>query len=58
MPPASKGLRFLPMEIVAEAKAPVAAPVADNHLEIDLAGCHRMRIGGGYPPGHRWSDRG
>ncbi len=41
--------RFLPVEIVAEAKAPVAAPaVVANNIEIELAGGHRMRISGGY----------
>jgi transposase len=44
------GLRFLPVEIVAEATEPLAAPVVDNHIEIDLAGGHRMRISGGYDP--------
>lgn len=44
------GSRFLPVEIVAEAKAPVPAPVADSHIEIELAGGHRMRISGGYDP--------
>ncbi|NGQ93137.1 transposase [Rhodobacter sp. HX-7-19] len=42
--------RFLPVEIVAEAKAPVAVPAADNHIEIELAGGHRMRISGSYDP--------
>lgn len=45
------GLRFLPVKIVAEAKAPVAVPaVVANHIEIELAGGHRMRISGGYDP--------
>ncbi len=44
------GLRFLPVEIVAEARAPAAAPVAENCIEIELAGGHRMRISGGYDP--------
>ena len=44
------GLRFLPVEIVAEAISPAAAPVADSCIEIDLAGAHRMRISGGYDP--------
>ena len=44
------GLRFLPVEIVAEAKAPVAMPVVENHIEIELAGGHRMRISGSYDP--------
>ena len=42
--------RFLPMEIVAEAKAPMAVPAAENHIEIELAGGHRMRISGSYDP--------
>jgi transposase len=42
---------FLPVEIVADAKAPVAVPaVVANHIEIDLAGGHRMRISGSYDP--------
>ncbi|NEY91688.1 IS66-like element accessory protein TnpA [Tabrizicola oligotrophica] len=41
---------FLPVEIVAEANAPVAVPAADGHIEIELAGGHRMRISGGYDP--------
>ena len=44
------GLRFLPVEIVAEAKAPMAGSVADSCIEIELAGGHRMRISGGYDP--------
>jgi transposase len=44
------GLRFLPVEIVAEARAPAAAPVADSWIEIELAGGHRMRISGSYDP--------
>ena len=44
------GLRFLPVEILADATKPLAAPVADNHIEIELAGGHRMRISGGYDP--------
>jgi len=49
-PPASEEARFLPVEIVAEARAPAAAPVPDNHIEIELAGGHRMRISGSYDP--------
>ena len=41
---------FLPVEIVAEAKARMAVPAADGHIEIELAGGHRMRISGGYDP--------
>jgi transposase len=26
------------------------SPVVDNHIEIELAGGHRMRISGGYDP--------
>lgn len=44
------GLRFLPVEIVAEARAPAAVPVADSSIEIELAGGHRIRISGGYDP--------
>ena len=42
--------RFLPVEIVAEAKAPETATVVTNHIEIELAGGHRMRISGSYDP--------
>ncbi len=42
--------RFLPVEIVAEAKSAPAPPVVENHIEIELAGGHRMRISGGYDP--------
>ena len=44
------GLRFLPVEIVAETRAPAAAPVADSCIEIELAGGQRMRISGTYDP--------
>ena len=44
------GLRFLPVEIVAEAKGPIAMPAALNHIEIEVAGGHRMRISGSYDP--------
>lgn len=44
--PEEAGSRFLPVEIVAEMKA----PAADNCIEIDLAGGHRMRISGSYDP--------
>ncbi len=36
------GLRFLPVEIVAETRAPAAAPVPDSCIEIELAGGHRV----------------
>ena len=49
-PGLSEGLRFLPVEIVAEARAPTAAPAPDSCIEIDLAGGHRMRISGSYDP--------
>lgn len=45
-----EGMRFLPVEIVAEAKAPAAAPVAENRIEIEQAGGHRMRISGSHDP--------
>lgn len=45
-----EGSRFLPVEIVAEARAPAAAPVADHCIEIELAGGHRIRIIGSYDP--------
>ncbi|WP_241648440.1 IS66-like element accessory protein TnpA [Paenirhodobacter populi] len=48
-PPAEEA-RFLPVEIVAEAMSAPAAPAAGNHIEIDLAGGHRMRISGSYDP--------
>ena len=42
--------RFLPVEIVAEAGPPLAAPVVENLIEIELAGGHRMRVSGNYDP--------
>ena len=42
------GLRFLPVEIVKEASLTQPIPAAENHIEIDLAGGHRMRISGSY----------
>ena len=42
--------RFLPVEIVAEAKAPETATAVTNRIEIELAGGHRMRISGSYDP--------
>ena len=44
------GLRFLPVEIVQQAPATRPMPVADHHIEIELAGGHRMRISGSYDP--------
>ena len=49
-PSSSEGSRFLPVEIVEKVKAPAAKPNADNHIEIELAGGHRMRINGSYDP--------
>jgi transposase len=42
------GLRFLPVEIVKEAPVARPTPAAENHIEIELAGGHRMRINGSY----------
>lgn len=50
VPSPSEDMRFLPVEIVAETQAPTAAPVANNHIEIELAGGHRIRISGSYDP--------
>ena len=44
------GLRFLPVEIVKEAPVTRPTSAADNCIEIELAGGHRMRISGGYDP--------
>ena len=44
------GLRFLPVEIVKEAAVIRQMPATDNHIEIDLADGHRMRISGSYDP--------
>jgi transposase len=49
-PGSSEASRFLPVEIVAEARPVPAAAVAENRIEIELAGGHRMRISGGYDP--------
>jgi len=48
--PPSEDARFLPVEIVAETRSALAAPAAENRIEIDLAGGHRMCIRGGYDP--------
>ena len=45
-----RGLRFLPVEIVKEAPVTGPIPAAENHIEIELAGGHRMRISGSYDP--------
>ena len=50
VPAPSEEAHFLPVEIVAEARAPAAAPVAENRIEIELAGGHRMRISGSHDP--------
>ncbi len=50
VPAPSEEACFLPVEIVAETKAPAAEPVAENRIEIELAGGHRMRISGSYDP--------
>ena len=44
------GLGFLPVEIVKEAPVMRQVPAAGNHIEIDLADGHRMRISGSYDP--------
>lgn len=49
-PPLPEQARFLPVEIVAETRSAPAAPVAENRIEIELAGGHRMRISGSYDP--------
>ncbi len=43
-------MRFLQVEIVKEAAVTRPMPVAENHIEIELAGGHRMRISGNYDP--------
>ena len=43
-------LRFLPVEIVKQAPVTRPIPAAANHIEIELAGGHRMRINGSYDP--------
>jgi transposase len=50
VPAPSEEARFLPVEVVAETKAPAAELVAENRIEVDLAGGHRMRISGCYDP--------
>lgn len=50
MPSPAVEPRFLPVEIVAETKAPMAVPAADGHIEIELSGGHRMLISGSYDP--------
>jgi len=48
--PPSEEACFLPVEIVAQTRSAPAAPAAENHIEIELAGGHRMRISGRYDP--------
>ena len=48
--PRNRQQLILPVEIVAETRSALAAPVVENHIEIDLAGGHRMRISGSYDP--------
>ncbi|CAM3364167.1 transposase [Paracoccus aminovorans] len=50
VPFSSEEARFLPVEIVAETRSALTAPATENHIEIDLAGGHRMRISGSYDP--------
>jgi transposase len=50
IPSAVEEPRFLPVEILAEAPAPVTTPIAETGIEIELAGGHRMRISGSYDP--------
>lgn len=42
--------RFLPVQIVDAVKARPVAATTENHIEIELAGGHRMRISGSYDP--------
>ena len=44
------GLRFLPVEIVAESPVARSLPVAENLIAIELAGGQPMRISGTYDP--------
>ena len=43
------GLRFLPVEII-DARPASDTPVAQNRIDIELSGGHRMRISGSYDP--------
>lgn len=48
--PEEAGLRFLPVKILRESPVTRSTPVAENHIEIDLAGGHRMRLSGSLIP--------
>lgn len=50
VPSPTKEPRFPPVEIVSEAKTPLAMPATRNHIEIELVGGQRMGITGGYDP--------
>ena len=50
VPGLAEGSRFLPVEIVEAVKVAPVAATTDNHIEIELAGGHRMRISGSYDP--------
>ena len=45
----SEGSRFLPVEII-DARPATDTPVAQNRIDIELPGGHRMRISGSYDP--------
>ena len=45
----SEESRFLPVEII-DAKPAWGTPVAQNRIDIELSGGHRMRISGSYDP--------
>jgi len=48
--PRAEEAGFLPVEIVVETRSAPTALAAENHIEIELAGGHRMRISGSYDP--------
>ena len=47
---AEEGARFLPVEIVDGTSRRPAEAAIENHIEIDLASGHRVRISGRYDP--------
>lgn len=49
-PGPSEGARFLPVEILEDTISAPATAAAENRIEIELAGGHRMRISGSYDP--------